>query len=539
MKKIKLYQRKIKGAAAMDKRKIIFIMTDSTRFDMIGCCGNKDMITPNLDKLASEGVRFDRAYTCQPVCGPARSAIFTGLYPHTNGSWGNSMPLYANVKTIGQRMRDNGIQTAYIGKWHLDGSDYFGNGICPDGWNEDYWYDMRRYIYEMEIEERYRSRLWETMYENGGVTAEYTYGHKCTDKAIDYIEKFKDESYFLTVSYDEPHGPFLCPEPYASMYKGYEFPKSPNVYDTLENKPQYQKHWAGDALYSDREELKIDNYYAYLGCNSYIDYEIGRVLEAAEKYAPDALVVYTSDHGDMMQSHCLTNKASAIYEEIARVPFIVRGKNIPAGKVYKNPISHIDITPTFLDYMGLRVPDPIQGKSIMNIFENPEGVTEVNPVFMEFGRFEIIHDGVGGLQLMRGIFDGRYKLAIHLLDSDEMYDLENDPYEMNNIINDPGYTKIRNMLHDKILEMMNLTRDPFRGYQWGQRKWRPDYKPAAGYWMVDGMSRQINITGYEPDQLEFWTGLEVYEPHQVPNNYDEDRIRRMIKAQKKRESKTK
>ena len=117
-------------------RKVVFIMTDTQRNDMVGCSGNKDMKTPHLDQLASEGIRFDRAYTTQPVCGPARSAIFTGTYPHSNGVVGNSMPLGANVKTIRQRLSDNGNHTAYIGKWHLDGGDYFGLGRCPDGWDK-------------------------------------------------------------------------------------------------------------------------------------------------------------------------------------------------------------------------------------------------------------------------------------------------------------------------------------------------------------------------------------------------------------------
>ena len=128
---------------SIHKKQIILLMTDATRQDMIGCYGNPQMHTPNLDNLAENGIRFQNAYTCQPVCGPARSALFTGLYPHSNGSLANNIPLGANVKTIGQRLSDNGIHTAYIGKWHLDGSDYFGLGSCPDGWDSEYWYDMR------------------------------------------------------------------------------------------------------------------------------------------------------------------------------------------------------------------------------------------------------------------------------------------------------------------------------------------------------------------------------------------------------------
>ena len=116
-------------------RKIVFIMTDTQRVDMLGCYGNAGVVTPHLDGMAREGIRFTSAYTCQPVCGPARAAIFTGTFPHSNGSWANCMPLGDNVKTIGQRLRDNGIHTAYVGKWHLDGGDYFGLGRCPEPTN--------------------------------------------------------------------------------------------------------------------------------------------------------------------------------------------------------------------------------------------------------------------------------------------------------------------------------------------------------------------------------------------------------------------
>ena len=136
------------------KKQIILLMTDTTRKDMVGCYGNKKIFTPNLDALAQEGIRYENAYTCQPVCGPARSAIFTGTFPHSNGMVTNGVPLGANVKTIGQRLTDNGIKCGYIGKWHLDGGDYFGLGCCPEGWDADYWYDMKCYLNELSENER-------------------------------------------------------------------------------------------------------------------------------------------------------------------------------------------------------------------------------------------------------------------------------------------------------------------------------------------------------------------------------------------------
>lgn len=520
----------------MKNKKIIFIMTDTQRKDMLGCYGNPDMKTPYLDKLAGEGIRFNRAYTCQPVCGPARSAIFTGMYPHSNGSWGNGLALYANVKTIGQRLSDNGIESGYIGKWHLDGSDYFGNGICPEGFNKDYWYDMRTYLYEMGVEDRVRSRFYNTNYVDGGVTSEFTYAHKCTDKAIKYLQEFEDNDYFLTVSYDEPHGPCICPEPYASLYDGYKWPKSKNCYDTLENKPAYQRYWAGENLNANRDELDISYLKPFLGCNSYVDSQIGRLLSAIDEYAPDALVVYTSDHGDMLLSHCLDSKGNGVYDEMANIPFIVRGKDLPHGVVSETPVSHISLTPTFLDYMGLQAPDPIQGESVLEMFKEPNNEKYKKPVFIEFDRFEVLHDGMGGFQPMRGIYDGRYKLAINLLDTDELYDLENDPDEMINLINDPDYADIRNNLHDQIIAMMNETRDPFRGYQWCQRRFRPDYSFEGGNWVMGYISRQVNNEGYEPHQLEYGTALEFAQKAEKLGPIDKAELSKRVDAQKKKEA---
>ena len=119
-------------------KKVILLMTDTTRADMLGCYGNPDMYTPNLDRLAAEGIRFSQAYTTQPVCQPARSAIFTGSYPHSCAGWSNCMGLSDNVQNMGRRLTDLGVRTAYIGKWHLDGGDYFGLGRPADGWDPDY-----------------------------------------------------------------------------------------------------------------------------------------------------------------------------------------------------------------------------------------------------------------------------------------------------------------------------------------------------------------------------------------------------------------
>ncbi len=488
------------------KKQIVLLMTDSTRQDMLGCYGNRDMGTPCLDAIAENGIRYDNAYSCQPVCGPARSAIFTGTYPHSNGSIANSVPLGDNVKTIGQRLSDHGFHTAYIGKYHLDGGDYFGLGRCPDGWDPAYWYDMKCYLEELSPEERRLSRKAET--NRLGIEAEFTYGHRCASRAIRFLEEYGDGDFFLTVSFDEPHGPSLCPEPYASAFRDYEFPKLPNVWDTLEGKPEHQRIWAGRGRLADRDSLVIKAP-DFLGCNSYIDSEISRIVDCIHKMAPDAMIIYTSDHGEGLGSHCLYGKGPVMYNEIARVPLLVSGPGVPKGVVDTQPVSHINLAPMILEYMGVPVPKLLEGGSLLPAVYAPG--ERINPyVVTEFTRYEIDHDGFGGLQMMRGIFDGRYKLVIHLLeDMDEFYDLDSDPYEMENRINDGSCYEEKKRLHGSLLAWMNQTRDPYRGYQWERRPWRKDAPQAS--WESTGYTRQRENEEYEPRQLDYRTGLPMKE----------------------------
>lgn len=495
----------------LQSHKVVLIMTDTQRWDMVNCYKNTGLQTPNLDWLASEGIRYERAYTTQPVCQPARAGIFTGQYPHSVSGWTNSYGLSDTCHNVGERLQLDGIHTAYIGKWHLDGGDYFGLGKCPKGWDSEYWYDMKCYLEELTEKERYESRQSELMLERD-FSEDFTYAHRCSNRALDFLEKHHDEDFFLVVSYDEPHHPSLCPPPYSKMYQDYEFPKSRNVYDTMENKPEHQKVWGERNMNLDKDALKVKAPFLF-GCNSFVDYEIGRVLKAIEKYAEDAVVIYTSDHGDMLHSHNLWAKGPAAYDEITRIPFIVKGKGVPKGVVDKNPVSHINITPTILELMGAKLPNVLEGKSLLPEIENP-AVRVNDHVFFEFGRYEVDHDGFGGMQLMRSVFDGRYKFTVNLLTSDELYDMEEDPEEMVNLIDSPEHEEIRNHLHDVLLDHMNKTRDPFRGYYWECRPWRKDAcKPSWDYTLMTRQREEDER--FEARQLAYRTGLPMEEATRV------------------------
>ncbi len=484
------------------KKQIVLVMTDTTRRDMLGCYGNEKMKTPYLDKLAEQGIKYENAYTCQPVCGPARSAMFTGTFPHSNGMVTNSIALGANVKTVGQRLTDNGISCGYIGKWHLDGGDYFGMGKPAEGYDPKYWYDMKCYLDELSDEDKVRSRKSETAFDPD-MTEEFTYAHRCSDRALQFIDEYKGEDFFLTVSYDEPHGPCLCPAPYNTMYDGFKFDDNTNFHDDLSKKPLMQQLWAGEGINQSESELNkpSQGLSLFLGCNSFVDYEIGRVLEKIEKEIPDAMVIFTSDHGDMLGAHRLQMKNATAYKEVANVPLIIKGGEV--GKTITEPASHIDLVPTILDYMNLPIPILLEGKSILPQIKDV--TTKINDyVYTEFTRYEVDHDGFGGLQMMRAIIGERYKLVVNLLDTDEFYDVETDPYEICNLINEESITEIRNEMHDILLEHMNQTRDLYRGYQWAVRPWRTDKQPI---WENDGYTRQRENEEYEPRQLDYDTGL--------------------------------
>ena len=188
-------------------------------------------------------------------------------------------------------------------------------------------------------------------------------------------------------------------------------------------------------------------------------------------------------------------------------------------KLLTEPATHIDLAPTILEYMGVPVPVLMEGRSILPQIKDVR-VRINDTVYIEFTRYETDHDGFGGLQMMRAAVTERFKLVIHLLDTDEFYDLEADPYEVHNLIEDPAYAADRELLHDRLLEHMNRTRDPYRGYQWAVRYWRSDKKPC---WDNDGYTRQRENEEYEPRQLDYDTGLMMREAVRQKKTKDEKR----------------
>lgn len=465
----------------MPRQAVLFLIDTQGTFVLGAYTGNAALGTPNLDRLAKEGVRFDRAYTASPVCGPARSAIFTGLPPHANGVLGNDIAPALSCPTIAQRLASKGVACACIGKWHLDGTDYFGDGRCAPGWEPRWWFDGRNYLESLSAAERAASRRMHDAASVAaeGITSGFTHAHRIADRAVEFIEENRDKDFLLVVSIDEPHHPFIAPEPWVSAFEEFEL-ELPNADDPLATKPQQQRDWAAHVAPGVKASLRRDaqgrtwvRHPRFFACNSYSDAQVGRVMAAIDAVTPGALVLHTSDHGDMLGHHRLLSKGPTIYEEVARIPLLVRWPgHAPTGAQTSALTSHLDLTPTLLDYFGVAVPPLLPGRSLLPVAREPATARLHAHVFVEFNRFEVDHDGFGAFAPIRAVTDGRWKLAVNLLDTDELYDLASDPHELVNRIDDPAAASVRDALHDVLLARMGETRDPLRGPHWGRRAWR-------------------------------------------------------------------
>lgn len=458
---------------ACSRPNLVFIITDTQSKCMVGAYGAPAYNTPQLDALAASGVRFDRAYTACPLCTPARGALFTGLPPANNGAWANEMSTLRHVPLAGAMFRALGYRAAYTGKWHLDGAGYHGAGQPGGGFEPDWWYDGARYLadigharYQAIVQARTDAAALRAI----GVTETDMWGHRVADRALDFLETVGDDPFMLVVSFDEPHGPFAVPPAFSAAVAPDALPERPNFNAALDGKPVGQRRMAEAFPCGDWRTFAHDRR-AHWNCNAYVDMEIGRVVDAVRRlHGDDTYIVYTADHGDMMGSHGLRSKGAMMYEETINIPFIVAGPGLAPG-TRQALVSHLDLLPTFLDWAGAPKPAYMPGQSLAPLLADPMARSHA-AIVTQFNRFGLYHDGTGDLCPIRCLVTGDTKLSLNLEDSDELYDLANDPYELHNRIADPAWAARRDALHDRLLAWMDEMADPFRGDRWFNRPWR-------------------------------------------------------------------
>ena len=429
----------------MKKPNIIFILTDQQRFDTLGCYGQELNITPNLDELANQGIRFEYAFTNQPVCGPARSLLQTGLYPTETGCYRNGIALPIESQTLPKILSKNGYKVGYIGKWHLASTigrskdmkltriNHMTTPVPPEyrGGYKDHWLasDLLEFT-----SHSYKGHLFDS--EGNQQDFEGYRVDSLTDFALEYLEKQRKENpFFLFLSYLEPHqqndheaieGPIGSKE----KYKDFEIP--------------------GDLIGTagDWREFFQD----YLGCCQSIDYNIGRIIQKlkALDFYSSSLIVFTSDHGCHFRTRNREYKRSC-HEASIRIPLIIRGPDFIGGEAISELVSLINLPPTILKTAGIEIPSNMKGQPLQELIQGDSWPQEVFIQVSESKVGRTLRTKKWKYSVKAPKKDGSLHSRSDLYHEEFLYDLEVDSFERNNLIDNPSYSKIKQEL-SKVLK---------------------------------------------------------------------------------------
>lgn len=371
------------GAAnAAPRPNVLFIIADDLN-NSLGCYGKAQVKTPNLDKLAARGVRFENAACQFPLCGPSRNSMLTGLYPNSTGILANSQLFRQTIPShvsLPQAFRQAGYLAVRVGKlYHYNVPNSIGtNGHDDPG------------SWEMEINPAGADRLVDTPNifslipgNFGGTLSWYASpspDEKHTDgmmaREVEWVlercAKEKDRPFFLALGFFRPHTPYVAPK---AWFEGYPEAEMPVVQGVAEDQKDLPKHALGsykkeqDKLTDDLRRQAVQAYYASI---SYMDAQAGRVLDALDRLAltENTIVVFTSDHGYHLGEHGLWQKQS-LFEESARVPLIIAGPGATKGGVAKTPVGLIDLYPTLAELCGVKAPGNLQGQSLAPVLKDP------------------------------------------------------------------------------------------------------------------------------------------------------------------------
>ena len=469
---------------------IIFMVADDHGYQALSAYGYrfKDIApTPNIDRVAENGMRFNRCLVTNSICGPSRATILTGKYGHKNGFFLNEHTDFdGSQQTFPKLFQDEGYLTAIIGKWHL--------GSEPTGFNHwDILPGQGFYYNPIFINEEGRHEL------EGYVT------DIITDKAIEWLENNKDNPFYLHIGHKAPHSTWQPALEFLGHFDGVTFPEPVNLFDDytgrgtaareqelcIAESMELDKHlklWDGSVTSGyaynsgigrlNPEQLEVWNTYydpvkeefekanlqgkeltawkyqrymvEYLSTILSIDISVGRILDYLEEKGLDenTIVVYTSDQGFFLGEHGWYDKRF-MYEESYRTPLLISWPGVTQpGSVNRDIVSNLDFAQTFLDAIGADQPDDMQGASMLPLLK---GDTPDNWRKEHYYHYYAYPD-FNSVKRHYGIADARYKLIHFYYDIDEweMYDLKKDPHEMNSVYNDPEYAEVREDLHERL-----------------------------------------------------------------------------------------
>ena len=446
---------------------VVVFFTDQQRWDCSSLHGNPLDLMPNFDRVARKGTHVAHSFTCAPVCGPARACLQTGTYIHRNGAVTNGYGLPDDLPTLAQCFHDAGYRTGYIGKWHLAGPDGHVHGHEFRSAVKEHARGGYRDWLAVEALEFSDHEYRTVLYDNDNHPVELP-GYRvdaCADAGIRYIHEHRDEPFFLTMSFIEPHhqndhDAYPAPTGYREKYTSRWVPPD------LAALPAWE--WMrgstdpNNTLMGGSAHHQLGGYY---GMVKRLDEAFGRVMDALRSLGleDDTIVLFTSDHGCHFKTRNSEYKRSC-HESSIRVPTLLTGPGFRGGGEVQQMVSLVDLPPTLLDAAGIDVPDTMQGRSIVPLVR---GRTEDWP---EEALIQVC-DGLVG----RAVRTGRWKYCVM---SDQpsnevgrdfsrvtykeayLYDLEHDPYELRNLIDLASHTAVRARLRQRLTARMREIGEP-------------------------------------------------------------------------------
>jgi arylsulfatase A-like enzyme len=453
----------------MEKPNILFVLTDQMRSTAMGCAGVEKVDTPNLDSLAGEGTRFTNAVSNTPACAPARATLFTGLHILSHQLVNNEKQVKLGTCTFAGELTKAGYACGYIGKWHMDGGAR--TAFIPPGERrlgfDDYW----------AVANCTHSYMESFYYENDDPQIKWVEGYEPevqTDLALSYLERKADDNapFFLTISWGTPHDPYQeMPAEHAEKYHWQDIEYLPNnsPYEPAEVKEAKRRMLAG--------------YYAHVTA---LDGQLGRLLQfldktpdrrdPTKKLAETTVVVFGSDHGDMLGSHGQYFKSQP-YRESAGVPLLMRWPDhIPAGRVTDGPISLVDYMPSLLSLCGTPVPPQAQGENLAPFILGDESQAQ-DSAWINFPvDVKIIHSPP-----FRGVVTRDYTYAATREGPWCLFDDKKDPFQRHNLISwaardKPEVVALQREMQAKVDAWLARTDDPFEDGDTVSDRYQPGHK---------------------------------------------------------------
>ncbi len=460
-----IIQTKKEETIKSEKTNILLIHSDQHRFDCVGVNKHPLLETPNLDRLACEGMNFTHAFTPIPLCVPARNCLLHGQWPGRHqaiANWDTEAPRPPGegLPCFSKPLHDHGYYLGYVGKWHVhpvkNPRDYGFDVYVPEDAYED-WRVGQGVPPRPQVNEFFGEV-------DPCITPEQSRLAWGADHAMEMIRQATERTqpFFIRWDPSEPHLPNVVPEPYASMYPPEQVPPWPSYPDDFRHKPYIQaqqlRTWKIDQ-WSWRQWAPIVA--RYLGEISLLDAQLGRILACLDErgLADNTLVVYTTDHGDMCGGHGMIDKHFVMYDDVVHVPFLARwpARIRPETVCDAFVSSSIDLASTFCDVAGVPIPETFQGQSLMPLMAGQSGNGRQD-IFSSY------HGNQFGLFSQRMIRNRRWKYVWNAVAEDELYDLECDPGELCNRALTPECAGELARLRHRLLEWMSETSDPLLNY---------------------------------------------------------------------------